>query len=259
MVHGWHFFSYSDQFPYPSFAKIIYKASIGVIGLPALIVIVITLIYQRKNSREYQIFNPINILFLSLLILQTWAYLMLPQKSAYLMLLMPFGILFLAQKLDSKSFVLVCCSIISSSFFMSINLTDELRGAHYSKWAIKKTISGQEIFLDPLTGPVFNDYSKRINKLNYTTKVINELEKLNYPSVIICGWWFNQILIQQMERPKMGMHKYAFYLSAEIMENYTLKGYQIYYLSEQEIYNDLFYGINRTKNIASPFSFGNGD
>jgi hypothetical protein len=62
-----------------------------------------------------------------------------------------------------------------------------------------------------------------------------------------------------MERPKMGMHKYAFYLSAEIMENYTLKGYQIYYLSEQEIYNDLFYGINRTKNIASPFSFGNGD
>jgi len=31
--YGWHFFSYSDQFPYPNFPKIIYKSSIGVWGI----------------------------------------------------------------------------------------------------------------------------------------------------------------------------------------------------------------------------------
>jgi hypothetical protein len=37
------------------------------------------------------------------------------------------------------------------------------------------------------------------------------------------------------------------------MENYRLKGYTIYYLSEQEAYNDLFYHFNRTKEMADPF------
>lgn len=256
-VYGWQFFSYSDQFPYPSLPKIIYKASIGVVGLPAMLVIIWVVIYKKNWGFNFKNFNATQMLFLSLLILQIWAYLMLPQKSAYLMLLVPFGILYLSQTINAKPFVFVCFALIASSFFMSINLTDDLRGAQYSKWAIKNTIAQQEIFLDPFTGPVYNDYTKRINKLNYTSKVIEKLEKLNYPSVTICGWWFNQILIQQMYRPKIGMHKFAFYLSPELMENYSAKGYQIYYLSEQEIYNDLFYGFNRTKNIANPFLLGN--
>jgi hypothetical protein len=132
---------------------------------------------------------------------------------------------------------------------MSVNITDSFRGAKYSNLAIKKTIAGQEIFLDPLTGPVLNDYTKRINKLNYTQAILSEANDLNYPTIIICGWWFNQILIQQMDKPKKNMVKYAFYLHPKIMENYMLKGYTIYYLREQEIYNDLFYGFSPNKSI----------
>jgi hypothetical protein len=178
---------------------------------------------------------------------------MLPQKSAYLMLLVPFGLLWLAHFLDQKSFLWLCVSVIFSSFFMSINLTDSYRGAQYSKLAIKSTIASQEIFLDPLTGPVINDYTKRINKLNYTLQVIEAANKIKYPTIIICGWWFNQILIQQMDLTKQGMVKYAFYLNPSVMENYRLKGYTIYYLSEQEAYNDLFYHFNSTKEMANPF------
>jgi hypothetical protein len=181
---------------------------------------------------------------------------MLPQKSAYLMLLVPFGIIWMAYFLPPKNFLIMCMAIIFSSFFLSVNITDSYRGAQYSSLAIKKTIAGQEIFLDPLTGPVANDYSKRINKLNYTKQVLAKANTVNHPSVVICGWWFNQILIQQMKLPKQGMVKFAFYLNPILIENYQLKGYTIYYLSEQEIYNDLFYGFNRTKEVASPFLFG---
>jgi hypothetical protein len=258
-VYGWNFFSYSDQFPYPNWAKIIYKASIGVIGLPAVLILII-LTFKKIVIYSFKIeANAINGLFFTLLILQIWAYLMLPQKSAYLMLLVPFGILWLANFLSHQSFILFCVALIFSSFFMSVNITDSFRGAKYSNLAIKKTIAGQEIFLDPLTGPVLNDYTKRINKLNYTQAVLSEANVLNYPTIIICGWWFNQILIQQMDKPKQNMVKYAFYLHPKMMENYMLKGYTIYYLSEQEIYNDLFYGFSRTKNMANPFLFGNAN
>jgi len=257
MVYGWNFFSYSDQFPYPNWPKIIYKASIGVIGLPAVLVLVVLFILNIKKGKVAVISKANNSLFFSLLLLQMYAYLMLPQKSAYLMLLIPFALLWLAQYFSAKSYIIFCATLIFSSFFMSVNLTDNFRGAQYSKWAIKKNIAGQEIFLDPLTGPMLNDYSKRINKLNYTKQVIKESDKIKYPTIVICGWWFNQLLIQQMEQPRQGMVKYAFYLSPAMMENYLLKGYQIYYLSEQEIYNDLFYHFNRTKDMANPFLLGN--
>jgi hypothetical protein len=256
-VYGWKFFSYSDQFPYPPIPKILYKASIGVVGLPAFLLIIILLFRYLKRIKLAHFPPSFHYLFLTLLVLQIGAYLMLPQKSAYLMLLVPFGIIWMAYLLPQKHFILFCISIVFSSFFLSVNLTDNLRGAQYSKWAIKTTIAGQEIFLDPLTGPVLNDYTKRINKLNYTAQVIKQAEKINYPTIIICGWWFNQILIEQMERPKQGMVKYAFYLNPIIMENYLHKGYQIYYLSEQEIYNDLFYRFSRTKDMANPFLFVN--
>jgi hypothetical protein len=184
---------------------------------------------------------------------------MLPQKSAYLMLLVPFGILWLSHYFTPKSFLWLCMAIIFSSFFMSVNLTDPFRGAQHSKLAIKKTIAGQEIFFDPLTGPLINDYSKRLNKLDYTAQVLNKVQQINYPTVIICGWWFNQILIEQMELPTQGLVKFAFYLSPDLMEQYQLKGYQIYYLSEQEVYNDLFYGFSRTKAMANPFLFVNAN
>lgn len=252
-VYGLNFFSYSDQFPYPNFPKIIYKATIGVIGLPALITLFFVLI-NHFNKRTFKfILNQGNAFFFSLLIIQLFSYLMLPQKSAYLMLLVPFGIIWLSQFLTSNSFTLICVMLIFSSFFMSINISDSYRGAKYSNIAIKKTIAGQEIFFDFLSGPIQNDYSKRLNKLNYTAKVLHDVQKINYPTVVICGWWFNQILIQQMEMEKNSMVKFAFYLNPTMMENYALKGYQIYYLSEQDIYNDLFYRFNRTKSLSSPF------
>lgn len=255
-VYGWGFFSYSDQFPYPNWPKIIYKASIGVWGLPSLMVLLILIIVKFKDLKAPKINKANNSLFFSLLFLQIASYLMLPQKSAYLMLLVPFGILWLAEFFASRSFLVFCFAVLFSSFFMSINLTDILRGSKYSALAIKKTIAGQEIFFDPLSGPVLNDYTKRLNKLKYTNDVLEEVSKIKYPTVIICGWWYNQLLIQQMDKAPQGMVKFAFYLNPITIEYYQLKGYQIYYLSEQAIYNDLFYGFNRTKQMANPFLFG---
>ncbi len=140
-VYGSGFFTYSDQFPYPNAAKIFYKATIGVFGLPAFICMAFILPFARNKVGHG--FKPINILFLSLLIIQTWSYLMLPQKSAYLMLIVPFFILWGACSLNNMHFIILLVSLIISSFCFSINLTDPYRGSQHSKYALKTKVAGQ--------------------------------------------------------------------------------------------------------------------
>ena len=254
--YGVAFFSYSDQFPYPSISKIIYKATIGVWGLVGVLGILAMLIVQVIKRDNSNLKPSINLFFICLVGLQVWTYLLLPQKSAYLALIVPFTILWLGHFLAPKYFRIACVSMVVSSFVFSVNLTDSFRGSTYSKLAIKTTVSNQEIFLDPLTGPVYSDYTKRVNKMDYTLQVLKQIETINYPTIIICGWWFNQILIQQMDVEPNSMVKFVFYFNPETMQNYMAKGYQIYYLAEQDEYNDLFYKFNRTKSLASPFLLG---
>ncbi len=255
-VYGMGFFTYSDQFPYPSFLKIVYKATIGVWGLPATLTWIFLLFYILIK-RAYKKAQPIDhFLFLSLVFMQLWSYLMLPQKSAYVMLIVPFGILWLGQVLNKKHFTAFCILVTLSSFFMSINLTDAYRGSQYSQWALKKTVNNQEIFFDILGSPIRNDYTKRIHKLKYTRAVLDKTAEINYPAVVICGWWFNQILIEQMETKERNRVKFAFYLSPQMLNYYQSIGYQIFYLSEQERFNDLYYAFNGTKSYANPFLFG---
>ena len=47
--------------------------------------------------------------------------------------------------------------------------------------------------------------------------------------------------------------KLAFYIDRSIMEKYTSEGYEIYYLPEQNMYNDQFSQMNFTDSIAKPY------
>lgn len=85
-------------------------------------------------------------------------------------------------------------------FLLSINLTDRLRGSTYSSLAKKFQISGQEFFVDPLSGPIFSEQSKRINKINYCKRVMDKINKEEKKSVLICGWWYNELVVANLKR-----------------------------------------------------------
>lgn len=259
-TYGLSFFTFSDQFPYPTFPKVFYKATIGVFGTVGLITILFfTMILLARNfsSKEKIVVSKMPAkLFrasVAVIIIYIISYLRLPQKSAYLIPAIPFIILLFGYFLSNRAFKTFCMLMTLSSFFFSINLTDSLRGSTHSPLSTKVTIAGQEIFVDPLTGPVFSDYTKRLNKIAYTEQVFQKTRSEQRRIVLICGWWHNELLVRNWYLEQNQNIKLAFYINKPSIEKYISDGYKIFYLSEQNLYNDQYSQMQFTDSIAKPY------
>lgn len=260
---GFDFFMYYDQFPYPSFAKVFYKMIPGVFGFLGVIAFAICffwIVVNRNKLKKGELFEgglnkKIILSSILVVVLFVISYLRLPQKSGYMITVIPFVILLFGYYLNSKMFNLLCCALILSSFFCSINLTDKLRGSSYSRLAIVFNVSGQELFFDPVSGPIFSDYSKRLQKMKYTEEVIEEVNTINTKTVVIAGWWYNEIIVTMIPQSNMqnGFVRFESYIDSEKMKEYIADGYAIKYLPEQNIYNDQMFKMNVTDKLASEF------
>jgi hypothetical protein len=263
-TYGLSFFTYSDQFPYPNFPKVFFKATSGVFGLTGIVAIIIFFASSRTSpsAREKGQANftlkegspgAVILACTMALIIYILSYLRLPQKSAYLIPAIPFIILLFGYHLSNKAFKIFCVLLTLSSFFLSVNLTDPLRGSVYSPMSIKFKMAGQEIFIDPFTGPVFADYTKRLNKIAFTERVYRQTMNEERKIVLICGWWHNELLVRGWNSEPNRNVVSVFYIDRITMEKYQSEGYEIYYLPEQNIYNDQFFKMNFTDLIAKRY------
>jgi hypothetical protein len=259
--YGLSFLMYYDQFPYPSMAKLVYKMFFGVFGFVGIIAIglaVLSILLNREKQKNGELFetqldHKIIAASFIVLILFFISYLRLPQKSGYMLPILPFVILLFGYYLNSKSFKILCGAFIVSSFVCSINLTDKIRGAEHSKYAFIHTVSGQEIFFDVLSGPIFSDYSKRIQKEKYVETIIQKAESSKIKTVVISGWWCNQIYVEQINRSVNKYVSFEFYIDSSKINKYLAQGYEITYLPEQNMYNDLMFKMKLTDDAAKPF------
>jgi len=258
---GASFFMYYDQFPYPPFSKVIYKMTLGVfgfIGMLAIVLALMVLIVKRKQQQAGTLFSPAlnkKIITAAILIVLLYivSYFRLPQKSGYMLPVIPFVLLLAGYYLSAKNLKLLCYGFIASSFVCSINLTDKLRGAEHSAMAATFRVSGQDIFFDVLSGPVFSDYSKRKQKIKYTEEVIAKVAATSTKKVIIAGWWYNEIMVTMIPLPKNENVIFAPYIDENKIKEYMAAGYEITYLPEQNTYNDQMYRMNVTDQLSKPF------
>jgi len=258
MVYGTEFFMYYDQFAYPPLTKVFYKYTIGawgLIGVLTIAVITILILLRKEKINNTSIPHVHFVAWLIIFALYTISYFRLPQKSAYVIPMIPFVIIISAALLSKKQFIACCVCFILSSFIFSINLTDSTRGAESSNSAIKFSVSGQEIFIDPITGPLFSDLSKRKLKMKYTAQIINATKNIDKKTVIIAGWWHNEIATELLEREKNPQVKFEVYIDKPRIDAHLKNGCAIYFLPEQDFYNDQLFGLNITDSIAKPFVF----
>lgn len=258
--YGIAFFDYSDQFPYPSIAKVVYKLTLGVFGFTGMLVLVIYNLIGlknifKKNLQAVTLFRTERLLWVCLLVivLHIVSYLRLPQKSGYMVPAIPFFIMLLGLIISEKQFRMATIGMIISPFLFSINLTDPLRGSASSSLAMTFKVSGQEIFLDPLSGPIFSERSKRINKMKYCDEVVKIANKMDYRYMIISGWWYNELQVQQLHQNEHFDRHYRFYEKCSFLDSAKAYDSEIYYLPEQDLYNDEMFGQSCTDSLGKPF------
>lgn len=251
-VYGLTFFQYYEHFPLPSFAKNFYKGTFAVWGTLGFIAVIVAALFSFRKTHLAKYPNHRKIIYTCLIVILIYiiAFIKLPLKAAFMIPLVPFVVLIFAMMLSQKQLRFFSIAMIASSFFFGINLSDPYRAATASSLSFQKTFSNQPISFDLLQGPVVADYLKRKQQMAYTDAVIQKASTIKNRTLIIAGWWMANILVQQ-EGKNNPFVIYRHYLPENELKFYRNQGFEIFYLPQQDEYNDLRFGGNFTKHSAS--------
>jgi hypothetical protein len=243
--YGFSFFDYTARIPAP-IDKAIYRATIGtwgVIGFIDLLTLILAAGMFKKSPlmfKENRTGNKKMIAFCWLVILiYLIAYILLPQKAAFLIPIIPFVILLICQLFPPRVMTAFSFSMVLSSFFISINLASAERAATPSRWSISTTLGSRQVVIDFLHGPIMAEHSKRINKMSFARQTAEKIVRLDHPSVIIAGFWYNDVMFPIDTLP--AHVKIVYYMPEDSLKTWKEAGKAIYFLPEQDAYNDLCY------------------
>ena len=256
--YGTSFFTYYEHFPIPGFAKNFYKGVLGVWGTPGSIAIlagILLMILQQNKSAQtamdIRIRTGLHHASVFVVLLYTISFIRLPLKSAFMIPLVPFMILLFSLLLSRPQLRAITVTLFLSGLFFGINLAEANRGSGYSKLALVKNISGQQVAFDPLNGLVLADRSKRKQRTAFAQQVLSTTKNLHEKTYIITGWWLADLLYLTKDHAH-GDILYRYYTDEQELKWYKAQGYKIYYLEDQDELNDLRFQKTFTRQYAQP-------
>ena len=257
--YGLGFFTYYNV-PYPSIAKVLYKFSIevwGVFGLLGLIISTVLLFLpDRITNKKFLFPRSVNekfvVAWLVTIDLYIIAFLKLPMESGYLIPLIPFVILIFGKYLYDKAFVFLCVMLILSSFVCTISPKERYDSISPTKSSLVFEAAGEKLFFDIFKGPVLSYKERRKNGMDFVNKLLTSTDTINRKSVIVAGRWYNQMFVQCADTAKLNF-KLRAYLSEDEAVFFYAKGYIIYYLPKQDIYNKIMRNVDLDVYGAIPY------
>ncbi len=254
MVYGSRFFTYYQYFPYPPVLKNIYKATIGpfgIIGLTGILtgISIGVLRWGRMAGDLKKKYLPFILVALLTIALYTVSFIKLPQKAAFVIPVIPFIAMLLAMMLTRFQMTVMAALQVLSCFFLGINLDDHIRGSERSRLAVRTVIGDSPVAVDPLNGLVPADYSKRKQKIRYAKSIVDKMRQVKDKTVIVAGWWQNELNYFSLEKPNSHVI-YVYYIDEHELKDYKQSGWRIFYLPEQDYWNDVRFNMQQTRNFA---------
>jgi hypothetical protein len=258
LKYGWSFFSYYDT-PYPSIPTVLYKFFVGVwgvVGSAAMLVAVgLLLLPDSHIARKYLFPRSVNekyvIAWLIAIDLYIIAYLRLPMESGYLIPIVPFVILIFGKYLYNRAFAFFAVTLILSSFLCSINPVERNDAPFVSPVSFRFSFSSQKLVLDLLRGPVNSYQSRRKNGLEFSDKIVESLDTVNTNTLLVVGKWYNQLYLMNNETETPVTLRD--YISQDSLLYYVGKNYRVYYLPQQDYFNQEIHGYDINLFGAEPY------
>jgi hypothetical protein len=252
--YGLTFFTYYEHFPMPSFAKNFYKGSIGAFGITGYFAVFILILYSLKKLVQQQslVKSPVVLLSLTGIIIFKIAFISLPLKSAFIIPILPYLFLMIAIVCQEKIQKTGALLLIIACFFFGINLSDPLRGSKESALSYSFEVSNQKVVFDVFSGIFTADITKRINRTEFSERIIAKASSINHPTYIIAGWYLSDILVLQKGRENK-LVEYGYYTTENSLDSLRSNGINLFYLPQQNELNDLRFKNTFTKKYASPF------
>ena len=252
-TYGIDFFDFHKP-PYPALLEAFYKMSIGawgLVGMIALGAVAISLIINRKNLvRDYH-----NSVWILVALVFGIAYFRMPEKAAFLLPVVPFVLLFLGRNLPKRQALATGTLLIVSGWIFGINTTDPHTGSQHSSAAIKFEAGNENLFLDPIQGPILNDYTKRFAKQKAVKEIEAELEKIDTQTLVIAGWWYAMLEVSQRDCYwKNDLVQLRYLPPPTELEEWKARGYTLRYLPLQADIVDRKYNTDYTKTNATLLS-----
>ncbi len=258
-TYGPAFFTYYEHFPIPGFAKNFYKGTLAVWGLPGLLALVgvgVFSLLKRKVSSPVvyhgtDITREILLVCSAVILLYSISFAQMPLKAAFMIPLIPFVWLATVILLTERAFKLFFGMLLVSAFSFGVNLSDPLRGSKESAFAWHKEIGGQRIVFDLLEGPVRADQTKRQQRTAYAQSVLQVTDTITSPTVVVAGWWLADILVLQRAKENKQV-EFRYYTEEKDLKRFATEKRRVYYLPEQDVFNDMRYKGQFTRRYAIP-------
>jgi len=250
VTYGPAFFDYSDQFPYPNLPKWLYKSTIGVWGLPGFIALLLCFLPSFQKPRK-EVNKSILLWCWLVIILYGIVYVRLPQKSYYVLGAVPAVLVMLPHVLLPRRLQAVLICLGMSGLVFGVNLVDPNRGSTSQPLGFQVQAAGQRVALEPFSGLVWADHLKRNQKEAFVALCMQVAPQLG-KAAVVSGWWYNQLLMSE-SHPKQHAVTWVFYASADSLYRMKKSGFRLFYLPEQDRYNDLMFGADGTATMAAPF------
>ena len=123
---------------------------------------------------------------------------------------------------------------MASGWVFGINSTDEHTGSAHSAAAVEFTVGNENLFIDPIQGPIMNDRTKRLAKQQAVREIEKELQKITEPTLLIAGWWYAMLEVDKLDCHWENEAVELRYLPPpDDLEAWKNRGYTLRYLPEQ--------------------------
>ena len=238
----------------------------GIVGSLAIASIPVLILMNRRKRIHSSILektsNDINWMWVVVLILSIIGFALHPVKGAYLIPAIPFLLLVCARCLVRTQFIIICLLIILSSFIISVDSGNRPWNPKPTKFSLMLDVDGHKIIID-LRGPILNDYAKRIQRMKYIQRVINQADIFRQPSVVIVGRWLPYIIqltpgaLPESEYTDHILHRgnveFVNLVNRSMLEQIQKRGLSLWYLPTVDEHCRQARGIDLRKEGAHEF------